>query len=155
MVRVFVVDDDRSIRDLLRIALELEGYEVTTFGNGRQMIDAFEACSRAQQAPSAPGVILMDMMMPVMDGWAVCQYLEAHGEVLGESRLIAMSAAAEPGDEAPPLAQMLLCKPFHLDRLLELVAAQAALLPQGQMETPAPAPELLPVAPLATLRAAG
>ena len=154
MARVFVVDDDRSIRELLQIALELEGYEVTTFGNGRQMIEALEAIHEERQTLRTPGVILMDMMMPVMDGWAVCAYLETHGDLLAESRLIAMSAAAEPGDEAPPLAQMLLCKPFHLDRLLELVARQAALAPQRQMETLAHEPELLPVAPLARLRAA-
>ncbi|HLY32662.1 MAG TPA: response regulator [Ktedonobacterales bacterium] len=156
MARIFVVDDDRSIRELLQIALELEGYEVTVFGNGRQMLESLEAIQRAQSdatpagwrcLPEPPGVILMDLMMPVMDGWAACQYLEAHSELLAHSRLIAMSAAAEAGDAIPPQAQMLLCKPFHLDHLLELVASQMEAL------TVSPEPERLPVSSLAMLRA--
>jgi len=132
MARVLIVDDERAIRELLQIALELEGYETLTFRNGRQVVEllAAESAEQAEQAsaperdrPAASDIILMDLMMPEMDGWAVCQYLEAHGELLARHHVVLMSAAAEPGDEFPALAKALLCKPFDLEQLLRLVAS--------------------------------
>lgn len=129
MARVLIVDDERAIRELLQIALELEGYETLTFRNGRQVVELLAAEATEQQAeqaqPYAPDIILMDLMMPEMDGWAVCRYLEAHGELLARHHVVLMSAAAEPGDEFPALAQALLCKPFDLEQLLRLIASLA------------------------------
>ena len=59
-VRVLVVDDDASIRQFIQMALEGGGYEVTTAEDGR------EALESVRRTP--PGVILLDMRMPVMDG---------------------------------------------------------------------------------------
>jgi len=125
MARVLIVDDDRAIRELLQIALELEGYETLTFRNGRQMIDRLASDPDLGQAEGQE-IILMDLMMPEMDGWAVCRYLATHRELLAQRHVVLMSAAAEPGDEFPALAEMLLCKPFDLDHLLRLLASLAA-----------------------------
>ncbi len=132
MTRVLIVDDERAIRELLQIALELEGYETLTFRNGRQVVE-FVAAEVAQidQATEhsdhmgqvEPDVILMDLMMPEMDGWAVCRYLETHDELLARHHVVLMSAAAEPGDEFPALARAMLCKPFDLNQLLRLLAS--------------------------------
>lgn len=124
MARVLIVDDDRAIRELLQIALELEGYETLTFRNGRQMIDRLASAPVVGQAEDQE-IILMDLMMPEMDGWAVCRYLAAHRELLAQRLIVLMSAEAEPGDEFPALAQTLLCKPFDLDHLLQLLASLA------------------------------
>jgi CheY-like chemotaxis protein len=60
---VLVVDDDPDIRESLREVLEDEGYEVACVGNGREALDHLRA------ANPRPCVILLDLMMPVMDGW--------------------------------------------------------------------------------------
>ena len=60
---VLVVDDDPDIRDSLREVLEDEGYEVACVGNGREALDHLKT------ANPRPCVILLDLMMPVMDGW--------------------------------------------------------------------------------------
>src|SRR5262249_32497463 len=67
--RILVVDDDRAIRDMLRQALELEGHTVETAGDGAQALTAIE------RAP--PALVLLDMRMPVLDGWGVVQELRA------------------------------------------------------------------------------
>ncbi len=61
MARVLIIDDDQDIREALAIVLESEGYEVAAASNGREGLD--QACGRH------PDVILLDLMMPVMDGW--------------------------------------------------------------------------------------
>ena len=60
---ILVVDDDPDIRDSLREVLEDEGYDVASVGNGREALDYLK------QASPRPWVILLDLMMPVMDGW--------------------------------------------------------------------------------------
>jgi CheY-like chemotaxis protein len=59
---ILVVEDDADIRDVLVEVLELEGYEIAVAGNGRE---ALEHLRRAKR----PDLILLDLMMPVMDGW--------------------------------------------------------------------------------------
>jgi len=60
---ILVVDDDPDIRDSLREVLEDEGYEVACVGNGREALDHLKTTK------PQPCVILLDLMMPVMDGW--------------------------------------------------------------------------------------
>ena len=61
---ILVVDDDAALRNTLVEALEEEGYRTTSASNGR------EALERLRSEKTPPAVILLDMMMPVMDGWA-------------------------------------------------------------------------------------
>ena len=64
---VLVVEDDPDIRDAMSMALENDGYPVITAANGREALDVLAR----EQVP--PGLILLDLMMPIMDGW---QFLE-------------------------------------------------------------------------------
>ena len=70
--RVLVVDDDASIRELLSTALEEDGYEVVPAVNGQ---DALAVCERWR-----PDVIVLDLMMPVMDGWTFAKRLRERDE---------------------------------------------------------------------------
>ena len=67
--RVLVVDDERDIVDLLRYNLEREGYEVIAAGNGQQALE---------KASAKPDLILLDLMMPVLDGLETCKRLKGN-----------------------------------------------------------------------------
>lgn len=119
MSQVLVVDDDRAIRELLRYALEAEGYTVTLLCNGRGVVEALE------EAPE-PCVVLMDMMMPEMTGWDVCRALEMRPGLRRRHALALMSAGLMPGQEYPDVADVLMRKPFRLDQVYTLVEAMFA-----------------------------
>ena len=63
-VSVLIVEDDRNIAELLQMYLEKEGYAVTVAADGGQGLAKFRAIK--------PDLVLLDVMMPVMDGWSVC-----------------------------------------------------------------------------------
>jgi DNA-binding response OmpR family regulator len=69
---ILVVDDEPDIRLFVKINLELDGHEVMSAGNGREALDAIEA--------RAPDLILLDVMMPEVDGWNVLEQLKASAE---------------------------------------------------------------------------
>ena len=66
--RVLVIDDEDDIRELCRVNLEFEGFQVIDAANGRQGLDA--------AAQHRPDVIFLDLMMPEMDGWDVLRRLK-------------------------------------------------------------------------------
>ena len=68
-VSVLIVEDDRNIAELLQMYLEKEGYAVTVAGDGGKGLEKFRAIK--------PDLVLLDVMMPVMDGWAVCKAIRA------------------------------------------------------------------------------
>jgi CheY-like chemotaxis protein len=132
MSQVLVVDDDRAIRELLRYALEAEGYAVTQFRDGRGVVEALEA---AQE----PCVVLMDLMMPEMSGWEVCHALAAHPGVKQRHGLALLSAGLLPGQDYPAVVDALLRKPFRLDQVYTLVEAMfEALAEQSATQTIVP-----------------
>ncbi len=111
---VLVVDDDADLRRALRNALEPEGYHVALAANGR------EAWEWLQSAP-LPALILLDLMMPVMDG---AQFL---GLVRTDTRMrsIPVVLATAFGSLAEPVAaesQGLLAKPFDVEQVLRLAS---------------------------------
>lgn len=117
MPRVLVVDDDRAIRELLTFALECEGYEVRTLSDGAE-VEALLA------EMSEPCVVLMDLMMPHVDGWEVCRRLEAHGDaLLNRHRIVLMTACLLTDEERPNAARALLRKPFELEAVYRLIAS--------------------------------
>lgn len=140
MSQVLVVDDDRAIRELLRYALEAEGYVVTLFCDGRGVIEALEV------APE-PCVVLMDLMMPEMSGWDVCSALEMRPTLMQRHALALMSAGLMPGQEYPAEADALMRKPFRLEQMYTLVeamfeglaerAAEQAIVPVLTCDSPA------------------
>jgi two-component system chemotaxis response regulator CheY len=111
---VLVIDDDESIRDFLTTALTDEGYVVLTAANGRAALDIL--------ADVAPGLILLDMRMPVMNGWEFAGlYRQQPGP---HAALVVMTAARDAIDRASQIeADGLLAKPFDLDELFAVVAS--------------------------------
>jgi CheY-like chemotaxis protein len=110
-VRVLVVDDDHDVLEVLQDSLAGEGYAVATARNGA------EALERIRQAP--PDVILLDMRMPVMDGWA---FARAYRQQPGPRAAIVVTAATYAEDRARQIGADGHCgKPFELDALLDLI----------------------------------
>lgn len=108
--RVLVVDDDPSIQGFLAEALADEGYDVRTAGNGREAL----AILRSWR----PGVILLDLMMPEMDGWTFRAEQRTMAE-LSDVPVIVLSATRDLEAKARDLAPaQVLSKPFDLEALL-------------------------------------
>ena len=109
---VLVVDDDPDIRDSLREVLEDEGYQVSCVGNGREALDHLKAAS------PPPCVILLDLMMPVMDGWQFRREQKQIPEI-ANIPLVVITATGK----RPVLidAAELVMKPLDLNRLFEAI----------------------------------
>lgn len=117
---VLIVDDDRAIREMLQVALEVEGYTVWTLDGGRNVVAALLEAS-------GPCVVLLDLMMPGVSGWDVCQAIQQDAR-LSRHAVAVMTAGMMKGDACPAPARALLAKPFDLDQVYALVEALAASL---------------------------
>jgi two-component system response regulator MprA len=118
-----VVDDDRAIRESLLRALELDGYQVT------EVTDGVAALATARR--SEFDVLIIDVMMPGIDGLGVCRVLRADGDT---TPILMLTARVETADRVAGLdagADDYLPKPFELD---ELLARLRALLRRGSLE---------------------
>jgi CheY-like chemotaxis protein len=110
---VFIVEDDVDTREMIGRFLELEGYAVETAANGRQALDRLDGGTRAC-------VILLDLMMPVMDGWEF-RRLQASHAAFSDIPVIVFSAAGR--DRMQQIeANDYLSKPVDLDELLERIS---------------------------------
>jgi len=114
---VLVVDDDPDIRDSLREVLEDEGYRVSCVGNGREALDHLKAAS------PQPCVILLDLMMPVMDGWQFRKE-QKQDPAIANIPLVVITATGK----RPVLvdAAELVMKPLDLNRLFEAISRYCA-----------------------------
>jgi CheY-like chemotaxis protein len=112
-LRILVVDDDTSIRSFVEMALDGEGYAVSTATNGAQAL--------AVTGQLQPDLILLDMRMPVMDGWTFARkYRDQAGP---HAPIVVITAATDAGQRAAEIqADGFLGKPFDLDELLGLVS---------------------------------
>ena len=108
---VLVVDDDTSILDTVSSILSGEGYDVVSASTGEEALAAV--------ARTKPLVILLDMRMPVMDGWAVARALREQGIKVPIVVMTAAESAKRWADEVG--AEGYLAKPFGLDELLGTV----------------------------------
>ena len=114
---VLVVDDERSVRDALRRALELEGYEVELAEDG------YEALERLDADAGGPDALVLDVLMPGLDGLEVCRRLRRAGNRLP---VLMLTARAEVADRVAGLdagADDYLVKPFALEELLARLRA--------------------------------
>jgi len=109
---ILVVDDDEDIRETLRVALELQGHNVYTAGNGREAMEALRRIPR-------PDVILLDLMMPVLTGWELAEQL-AKDPALADVPIVVITAYAERARPVPG-ARLTIEKPFDLMVLLDAV----------------------------------
>lgn len=117
MTTILLVEDNELNRDMLSRRLARQGYQVV------QAVDGGEAIARARD--SAPDLILMDLSLPVIDGWEATRRLKAD-EATRRIPVIALTAHAMAGDREQAMAAG--CddfdtKPVELPRLLEKIAA--------------------------------
>jgi two-component system chemotaxis response regulator CheY len=111
---VLVVDDDPDILEALSEILEAEGFEIRRARNGKEALERLE--------PDAPQLILLDLMMPVMDGWEFAQRMRQRPPEIARIPIIVLSADRNVGSKATDLGAVgHLAKPFELNDLLELV----------------------------------
>jgi CheY-like chemotaxis protein len=110
---VLVVDDDLEIRETLRDILEDSGHAVACAGNGQEALDYLSAYPR-------PRLILLDMMMPVLDGSGFRQR-QLSDPAIADIPVIVMSASTHISKANGFLSQGYIQKPFKLDQLLEVV----------------------------------
>jgi two-component system response regulator MprA len=116
-VRLLIIDDDRALRDALRRALSLAGYEVDTAAGGEQGL--------ASIAQTPPDAIVLDVGMPGVDGLELCRRLRATGDRVPVLMLTARDAVEDRIDGLDAGADDYLVKPFDMG---ELKARLRALL---------------------------
>lgn len=112
---IVVVDDDDKIISLLRRSLAFEGYEVTTAGNGAEALKTLLTAD--------PDLLILDVMMPQVDGWEVCRRVREGG---GKMPILMLTAKDDINDRVKGLdlgADDYLVKPFALEELLARVRA--------------------------------
>ena len=122
--RILVVDDDPSVTDFLRRGLSYEGYTVDVANGGKEGLDL----AREHQ----PDVVVLDIMMPGLDGLEVCKRLKAGGDLL-VLMLTARDAVSDKVEGLETGADDYLVKPFAFE---ELVARIHALLRRYEATTP-------------------
>ncbi len=110
---ILIVDDDPSIRKLLVEVLQLEGYPTETASNGREAMDML--------ARSGPRVVLLDLLMPVLDGRGVVRELSAMPEQRAQHKIILLSAYVNLEVHADIEADGKLAKPFTVPQLLNVL----------------------------------
>ena len=114
--KVLVVDDDRNIVELLMMVLQDDGYQVVTAGDGNQAVH-----SALQHHPDA---IILDVMMPVMDGWETCEHLLSHEQTAGIP-VIFLTARTGNRDQLRGWYRGCfdyITKPFEVEQLLKCVS---------------------------------
>ena len=119
---IMVVDDDENIAQLVRLYLEKEGFEVVSFSRGDSALTAFKS--------NPPALLLLDIMLPGMDGWQVCRAIRQISSI----PIIMLSAKDETFDKVLGLelgADDYITKPFDPK---ELIARVKAVLRRGQPE---------------------
>ena len=115
-MRILVVDDERAVRDSLRRALELEGYEIELAGDGREALYRLDSDSQ-------PDAIILDVLMPGLDGLEVCKRIRATGNAVPVLMLTARDAVENRVEGLDAGADDYVTKPFALEELLARVRA--------------------------------
>lgn len=124
---MLVVDDEPALREALQSSLEFEGYKVVTANDGHQALDSLAA--------DAYDAVLLDVMMPRLDGLTACRRLRASGNHVPVLMLTARDAVGDRVSGLDAGADDYLVKPFELD---ELLARVRALLRRGALAAGAP-----------------
>ena len=112
--KILIVEDEANIRELLRLYLEREGYTVLEAENGVEGIKKWKS--------DKPDMLLLDVMMPVMDGWEVCREIRAESDV----PIIMLTAKGETADRVSGLemgADDYIVKPLEMPEVIARVRA--------------------------------
>ena len=111
---ILLIEDDRNISELLQLYLNKEGYSVTAAYDGKQGLEMFRTLQ--------PDLILLDVMMPVMNGWDTCRAIRAESQV----PIIMLTAKSETDDKVMGLksgADDYITKPFEMREVLARIEA--------------------------------
>lgn len=125
--KILIIDDDEEISELISRWLELRGYRAVTAYNGTEGL--------RQIYKERPDLVILDIMMPGMDGWSVCRRIREMSEI----PVIILSARAEPADRIMGLdlgADDYITKPFEYGELLARVAAILRRTDSSQERSP-------------------
>ena len=112
--KILIVEDDNNIADLLRLYLEKENYEVAIAADGGKGVELFRRFR--------PDLVLLDLMLPVLDGWGVCRTIRAESK----TPVIMLTAKSETEDKVTGLKQGAddyITKPFEMRELLARIEA--------------------------------
>ena len=112
-MKIVVVDDEQAVRDSLRRSLSFNSYDVATAEDGQRALEVIEA--------EQPDLVILDVMMPKMDGLEVCRHLRSHGD---DRPILVLTARDGVSDRVAGLdagADDYLPKPFALEELLARV----------------------------------
>jgi two-component system response regulator MprA len=115
-VKILVVDDERAVRESLRRALELEGYEIELAADGEEALYRLEANSQ-------PDALVLDVLMPGIDGLEVCRRLRRSGNTLPVLMLTARAEVENRVEGLDAGADDYVTKPFALEELLARLRA--------------------------------
>lgn len=117
MTKILVIDDDSAINELIKINLELQGYEVTQAFNG------VEGFAKAKQ--EEPALIILDVMMPEVDGFTVAQRIRQANDI-ADTPILMLTALSQLNDKINGFnigVDDYLTKPFEIDELIVRVRA--------------------------------
>jgi len=117
-VKILVVDDERAVRESLRRALELEGYEIELAGDGQEAL-----LRLAANGDSQPDAVILDVLMPGVDGLEVCRRIRRAGNGVPVLMLTARDAVENRVAGLDAGADDYVTKPFALEELLARVRA--------------------------------
>jgi CheY-like chemotaxis protein len=113
MPRVLIVEDDEDIREFMGVLLRFHGYETSAAANGAEALDRL--------AEEHPCVILLDVMMPVMDGWEF-RARQLADPALADIPVVCITAMFDPEEVASRLHVRCLSKPVDFPILLDTVS---------------------------------
>ncbi|MEO5968809.1 MAG: response regulator [Bdellovibrionia bacterium] len=114
---ILLVEDDEGIRDVLKLALEMKNYTVATASNGQEALDLLKSSA-------LPNLILLDLMMPLMDGWTFAEITGQTAELRAIPIIIVsayVNQVRHPKEYALARAAANLVKPPTLKKLLQTV----------------------------------
>lgn len=123
MMHILVVEDDIRVSDFLNRGLAAEGYRVQVANNGNDGLLMARTLARQAQASGESGIVLMDVMLPGMSGFDICQTLRAEGVALPILMLTAMGNLEDRVAGLRLGADDYLAKPFAFEELLARVEA--------------------------------
>jgi two-component system, OmpR family, alkaline phosphatase synthesis response regulator PhoP len=112
MTQILVIDDEISIVEMLSAFLEEEGWQVTTASNGQEGLERL--------ASVRPAVVVSDVMMPVLDGWELCRWMQADPRYQSIPLVLMSAVRTTPGLTGCNYAA-LLRKPFELEEMLQTI----------------------------------
>lgn len=108
---ILIVEDEKGIQEILKIALEMEGYQVFTADNGKEGLDLLPKMV-------TPCLILLDLMMPVMNGWEFAEAI-SKDMTLATIPMVIVTAYGDRAEKIP--SKGVLKKPIDLEALLKIV----------------------------------